>query len=105
MAALARDAATGARPIVHNPVLLLLALFALPAAFGLAFVSVAPNRLVSGLGLALVEIMNPERMALPTTASAAVVLPATLLVLAAFMPGSRWLHAAVAIAAARCWRA
>ncbi len=93
VAALARDAATGVRSIVRNPVLLLLVLLALPpAVFGLAFVSVAPNRLVTGVGLALAEVMRPEHRALG--------LPAALLALAVFMPTSRGLHAAVAVAAA-----
>jgi osmoprotectant transport system permease protein len=99
LATLARDAGSGVRPIVRNPVLLLLVLLALPAVLGLAFVSVAPNRLVSGVGVSLAEIMNPERLA-QLTAATGVVLPAALLVLAVFMPTSRWLHAAVALAAA-----
>ncbi len=77
---------------VHNRVLLTIVLAALVAAFGLAFVSVAPNRLVSGNGVPLHGLMSVGRHALW--------LPAALLLFAAFVPPARWLHSAVAVAAA-----
>ena len=47
-------------PVVRNRVLCVLVLAALVAALGLAFVSVAPNRLVSGTGV-LGSVVMPER--------------------------------------------
>jgi osmoprotectant transport system permease protein len=89
-------------PAVHHRVLLVLCLLALPAALGLAFVSVAPNRLVSGAGVPLFELMSPARYALGA--------PTALLVLAVFLPATRAVHGAVAVAAAcllggLCWLA
>jgi osmoprotectant transport system permease protein len=85
------QSASGA-PIVRNRVLLVIVLAALPAALGLAFISVAPNRLVSGTGVPLHGLTSAGRHALW--------LPAVLLVLAAFTPPARWLHGVVAVAAA-----
>ncbi len=82
-------AAAQRTPAVHNRVLLVLVLAALLAAFTMPFVSVAPNRLVSGTGVALHALMSAGRHALW--------LPAALLLLAAFTPPARWLHAGVAI--------
>ncbi len=78
-------------PPVHNRVLLAIVLAALVAAFGLAFVSVAPNRLVSGHGVPLYGLMSVGRHALA--------LPAAMLLLAAFVPPARWLHVAATVAA------
>jgi osmoprotectant transport system permease protein len=91
-----------ALPIVRLRVLLVLLLAALPAVLWLAFVSVAPNRLVSGAGVSLVELMGGLRHALW--------LPVALLVAAVFAPASRAVHAAVAVATALllaglCWLA
>jgi osmoprotectant transport system permease protein len=79
--------ATGHR----NRVLLVIVLVALAAAFGMAFVSVAPNRLVSGTGVPLLGLMSAGRHALW--------LPAVLLTVAAFLP-SRGMHGVVAVTAA-----
>ena len=79
-------------PVVHNRVLLAIMLSAWLAAFGMAFVSVAPNRLVSGSGVPLHGLMGAGPHLLW--------LPAALLMLAAFTRSSRALHAAVAVAAA-----
>lgn len=86
------DNGAQAAPIVRNRVLLLLLLVALPALFALAFVSVAPNRLVSGTGVPLLGLANEGRHALWV--------PVVLLALAACTPPARWLHAAVAVIAA-----
>jgi osmoprotectant transport system permease protein len=64
----------------------------LGAAIGLAFLTVAPNRLVSGTGLALHELLGP--------AHAILGLPFAGLVLAVFVRPSRAIHAAVVVSAA-----
>jgi osmoprotectant transport system permease protein len=90
--ALALGSGAGARKIVRNRVLSLLVLAALAAALALSFVRVAPNRLVSGEGVPLFALMSDGPLAL--------LAPALVLLLAVFAPPARWLHAAVAIAAA-----
>jgi osmoprotectant transport system permease protein len=91
VAALALENGAQAAPSVRNRVLLLLLLVALPALFALAFVSVAPNRLVSGTGVPLVGVANEARHALWV--------PVVLLALATFTPSARWVHAGVAVVA------
>jgi osmoprotectant transport system permease protein len=81
-----------AQPHQRHRVLLVLLLTALPAVFALAFVRVAPNRLVSGEAVALLALTSPLVHALW--------LPALALVLALFAPAARWVHAAVALASA-----
>jgi osmoprotectant transport system permease protein len=76
---------------VRNRVLFVLVLAALGAAVGLAFVSVAPNRLLSGTGVALSGLLVGWRLALLG--------PALVLGAAVFMPSARATHAAVALAA------
>ncbi len=78
-------------PFVRNRVLCVLVLAALAAALGLAFVSVAPNRLVSGIGVPLHR--------LTTSGGALLALPATLLMLGVFAPVTRLTHTTVAVAA------
>ena len=78
-------------PFVRNRVLGVLVLAALAAALGLAFVSVAPNRLVSGTGVPLHR--------LTTSGGALLWPPAMLLLLGVFAPATRWTHTTVAIAA------
>jgi osmoprotectant transport system permease protein len=73
-------------------VLWLLVLAALPALLGLAFVSVAPNRLVSGTGVPLHALASAGRHALW--------LPVLMLMLAAIAPPARWVHVGAAAAAA-----
>jgi osmoprotectant transport system permease protein len=73
-------------------VLLALVVAAGLAAVGLAFVRVAPNRLVTGQAVALMDLASPLKHALW--------LPAAVFVLALAMPAKRWVHAAVALAAA-----
>jgi osmoprotectant transport system permease protein len=91
-AAPARLPGVRAVPWIRNRVLGLLLLAALPALSGLAFVSVAPNRLVSGTGIALPGLMGAGGLAL--------LMPAAVLALAIFAPPARWVHMAVAVAAA-----
>ena len=74
VSALAMMTSSHGTPIVRNRVLLVLVLAALPAALGLAFVSVAPNRLVSGSGVPLYGLTSAGRHALwlpPRTRGAA----------------------------------
>jgi osmoprotectant transport system permease protein len=61
------------------------------AAWGLAFVTVAPNRLLSGTPISLAQVSDPLRDLL--------LLPAAVLLLGVFLPQRRRTHAAVAIAA------
>ena len=77
---------------LHNRVLAVLLLGALGAALGLAFLSVAPNRLVSGTGLGLGALLGPAEGLLG--------LPLAGLILALFVPPSRAIHAGVVFAAA-----
>ncbi len=84
-------ATQGSTPVVRNRVLCVLVLAALAAALGLAFVSAAPNRLVSGTGIPLHR--------LTTSGGALLALPAALLMLGVFAPVTRLTHATVAVAA------
>jgi len=77
---------------IHNRVLAALLIGGVGAAIGLAFLTVAPNRLVSGTGLALRELLGP--------AHAILGLPFAGLVLAVFVRPSRAIHAAVVVSAA-----
>lgn len=81
--------------IIRHRVLAVLMLAALPALFALAFVNVAPNRLVSGSGVPLVALAGETH---PGLGALAAMLAG--LVLAVFAPAARWVHAGVAIAAA-----
>lgn len=91
MAALATMHAAGDGRLVRNRVLLTLVVVALAAVFGLAFLTVAPNRLVSGAGVALADLLHGPRVAL--------MLPALALAAAAFMRPSRAVDTLVAAAA------
>jgi osmoprotectant transport system permease protein len=82
---------SAAGPPVKNRVLLVLVIGALAAAWGLAFLTVAPNRLVTGIAIPLARISDPWRDLL--------LLPAAVLVLGIFLPQFRRTHAAVAVAA------
>jgi osmoprotectant transport system permease protein len=84
-----------ARPERHvaNRVLALLVLAAVPAVLMLAFVRVAPNRLVTGDALMLLDVTS-------TAARYALLAPTAVLALAVFTRPSRRLHALVACAAA-----
>lgn len=77
-----------------NRVLLVLVLAGVAAAFGLPFLTHAPNRLVTGTGIALRELLAGWHLAL--------LLPAALLALCAFLKPSRLTHLLVA-AGATAW--
>ena len=77
--------------VVKNRVLLILVIGALATAWGLAFLTVAPNRLVTGTAIALAQTVAPWRYVL--------LLPAAILVTGVFLPQRRRTHWAVAIAA------
>ena len=79
------------RRAVKNRVLLVLVIAAAGSAWGLPFLTVAPNRLVSGTAIFLAQISDPWRDVL--------VLPAALLVFGIFLPQRQRLHGAVAVAA------
>ena len=87
---LGRDPAPTLRRAVKNRVLLVLVIAA-ASACGLPFLTVAPNRLVSGTAISLAQISDPLRDVL--------VLPAGLLVFGIFLPQRQRLHGAVAVAA------
>ena len=91
VAALAIGQDSRAEALVRNRVLLLLWLAALVAALVLAFVSVAPNRLTTGVGVPLRDLVSGR--------TGWLWLPAVLLLVAVFAPTSRWNHAGVAITA------
>ena len=91
MAALAIEQGARRIAVVRNRVLAVLVVAALCAAFGLAFVTVAPNRLVSGTAVPQHGLM----VAAPWAMWAA----AAVLVAAVFVPTSRLVHVAVLIAA------
>jgi osmoprotectant transport system permease protein len=82
----------GGRGWVRNRVLGLLVIGAIGAALSLAFVTVAPNRLVSGSAVALQSLM----VAAPWGLWAA----AAVLVIAVFVQATRLIQVAVALAAA-----
>ena len=74
-----------------NRVLLVLAVGALAAAWGLAFLTAAPNRLVTGTAISLAQTAGAWGSLL--------LLPAAVLVAGIFLPQRQRTHAAVAIAA------
>jgi osmoprotectant transport system permease protein len=84
------------RRIVQQPVLLLLWLAAAAAASGLAFLRVAPNRLLSGAGVGGFEVLH----AAPAGWTLAFIGCAAVVGVAAFAPPGRRSHVAVLLAAA-----
>lgn len=78
----------------RNRVLGLLALAGLAAAFGLAFLSQAPNRLVSGTGIPLHDVLHGTRLV--------VLVPAAVLLAGAWFPAG-WRQHAVVAGAASLW--
>ncbi len=75
---------------LHNRVLLVLAVAGLAAAFGLAFLTQAPNRLVTGTGMPLRALMTGPWLAL--------LVPAATLLIGPWLPSQRATHVAVALA-------
>ena len=80
-----------ASSLIHNRVLAVLLVTGLGAALGLAFLTLAPNRLVSGTGLGLRD--------LPLSPQGWLALPLAGLVLALFVPPSRVTYSAVLVSA------
>ena len=81
---------------VTNQVLLLLAAIGVTAASGLAFLTHAPNRLVSGAGISLADVLAGSS---PALALLGVAGPALLVVAGIFLPPRRGTHAGVLAAA------
>ena len=81
---------------VHNPVLLLLAVFGTAAAYSLAFLTHAPNRLVSGAGISLAEVLagSPPALAVLGVAGSALLVVASI-----FLPPRQRTHVGVLVAA------
>lgn len=75
--------------LVRNRVLLLLMALGIPAASGLAFLTHAPNRLVSGTAISLAQVVNAGAGPFPAFALAATLTPALLLGAGAFMRPTR----------------
>src|SRR5512144_2912331 len=75
-----------------NRVLLVLVVSAVAAASGLAFLTVAPNRLANGTAIELAQVAAPWRDLM--------LLPAAVVVLGIFLPQRRGTHVAVAVPAA-----
>lgn len=84
---------------VENRVLLLLVAVGIAAASGLAFLTYAPNRLVSGTGISLAGVVNSSEGLKHALALAATLGPALLLGAAVFMRPRRGTHVLVALAA------
>jgi len=77
--------------LITNRVLGVLVVIGSSAALGLAYLSLAPNRLVLGTGIPLADLLHEWRKL--------ILLPALLLCCGMFMPPTRRTHAAVAVAA------
>jgi osmoprotectant transport system permease protein len=78
--------------MVRNRVLLVLSVAGLLACFGLAFVTHAPNRLVSGQTIPLLDAVPGARLL--------ALLPGVVLLLGPFLPQRRAVHTLIAVAAA-----
>jgi osmoprotectant transport system permease protein len=85
--------------LIKNRVLLLLVILAVAAASGLAFLTHAPNRLVSGTGISLAAVLNNGGLYKQPLALAATLASVLLLAGAVFMRPGRITYMAVALAA------
>ena len=85
--------------LVKNPVLLVLAATGIAAASGLAFLTHAPNRLVSGTGISLAQTVTAGDGLSTAFALAATLIPALLLGAGIFLQPRRTVHFWVAAAA------
>ena len=85
--------------LVKNPVLLVLAATGIAAASGLAFLTHAPNRLVSGTGISLAQTVTAGNGLSTAFALAATLIPALLLGAGIFLQPRRTVHFWVAAAA------
>lgn len=79
------------RGLIKNRVLGTLVVITVSAALGLAFLRLAPNRLVLGTGIPLVDVLQGWRIA--------ILLPALVLCCGIFVPSTRATHLGVASAA------
>ena len=84
---------------IHNRVLALLVLAGLAAAWGLAFLKYAPNRLVSGAAISLGDVLMGRWDAGQGLALGAILVPALLLGAAVFWPPKRTTQVVVSLAA------
>ena len=84
---------------VQNRVLLLLLVLSVAATTGLAFLTHAPNRLVSGVGISLADVLRGSEGGSQAWMLLATLGPALLLGAAVFMRPRRGLHILVAVAA------
>ena len=85
--------------LVKNPVLLVLAATGIAAASGLAFLTHAPNRLVSGTGISLAQTVTAGDGLSTAFALAATLIPALMLGAGIFLQPRRTVHFWVAAAA------
>ena len=85
--------------LVRNRVLLLLLATGVAAASGLAFLTLAPNRLVAGTGISLAQVVNAGEGSFPAFALAATLVPALLLGAGVLMRPTRATQLWVAVTA------
>ena len=85
--------------LVRNRVLLLLLATGVAAASGLAFLTLAPNRLVAGTGISLAQVVNAGEGFFPAFALAATLVPALLLGAGVLMRPTRATQLWVAVTA------
>lgn len=88
------------RGLVRNRVLLLLVATGIAAASGLAFLTHAPNRLVSGAGISLAQVVNAADGRFTAFALVATLVPALMLGAGVFVRPTRATQLCVALTAA-----
>ena len=88
------------RGLVRNRVLLLLVATGIAAASGLAFLTHAPNRLVSGTGISLAQVVNAADGRFTAFALVATLVPALMLGAGVFVRPTRATQLCVALTAA-----
>lgn len=88
------------RGLVRNRVLLLLVATGIAAASGLAFLTYAPNRLLSGTGISLAQVVNAADGRFTAFALVATLVPALLLGAGVFVRPTRATQLCVALTAA-----
>ena len=88
------------RALVRNRVLLLLVATGIAAASGLAFLSYAPNRLLSGTGISLAQVVNAADGRFTAFALVATLVPALIVGAGVFVQPTRATQFCVALTAA-----